>query len=544
MKSSSQYTFAQVPKAQIPRSSFRRTMGWKTTFDSGYLVPIYVDEALPGDTFNLKLSTFARLSTPVVPIMDNVYMDFFFFAVPLRLVWDNFQKFMGEQAKPTDSIDYLCPQVKPPTGTSYAVGSLEDYFGIPTGVNDLAVDAFWHRAYNLIWNEWFRDENLQESVDVPTGDGPDESSTYKLLRRGKRHDYFTSCLPFAQKGDPASIGLAGTAPVIGNGNAIGLESNRNTGFLSAPNQTSFSTLMFKDVSTVGDLSIETGRAKSTALTDTPNSLVSLSPYASESGIVADLSQATSVTINSLREAFAVQRALERLARGGSRYVELLRSCFGVVSPDARLQRPEYLGGGSTPISIHQVAQTSATSDTADTPQGNMAAYGISASSGIGFCKSFTEHSVVIGLACVRADLSYQQGLHRMWSRRNRFDFYWPMFAHLGEQAVLNKEIFAQGNSDDDKVFGYQERWAEYRYGQSRITGKFRSTYAQSLDVWHLAQHFETLPTLNSDFIEEHPPLDRVLAVQDEPQIIYDSLISLNCVRPMPTFSVPGLVDHF
>lgn len=552
MRSASQHIFATVPKANIPRSSFKRDMTWKTAFNSGYLVPIFVDEALPGDTFNLKLTSFMRLSTPVCPFMDNLYCDFHFFAVPIRLIWENFERMLGAQDNPGDSIDYLTPVVN--YTSPVEVGSFGDYIGLPVQGVCKPV-AFWHRAHNLIYNEWFRDENLQDSVDVPTGDGPDDPSIYQLYKRGKRHDYLTSCLPFAQKFEGASIGLAGSAPVYGDGNALPLTSvtgtltNNYVGYLGSGTVNGLgSSLSVRDgiYNSQAYQSFAMGSTMNgTGTTYTANRPLGVPTKAQVSGqsvgLVADLTEASAVTINSLREAFAVQRWCERCARGGTRFTELLRAHFGVVSPDARLQRPEYLGGGSTPIQIHSVAQTSATDDTS--PQGNLAAYGVGGAR-VGFTKSFVEHSVIIGYASVRADLTYQQGLHRMFSRRNKFDFYWPVFCNLGEQAVLNKEIYFNGDADDDKVFGYQERWAEYRYGQSRITGKLRSGVDGSLDVWHLAQYFETRPALNSQFIEEAPPVERVLAVQDEPQIIYDSLISLNCVRPMGTYSVPGLVDHF
>lgn len=508
------HQFSQIPKADIPRSKFNRTHGYKTTFDSGYLIPFYVDEALPGDTFNLKANLFARLATPIVPIMDNMFMDTFYFAVPIRLIWENWQKFNGEQENPGDSTDYLVPTIKAPS-TGWDVGSLSDYFGLPTGVKDIEVSSFWHRSYNLIWNEWFRDQNLQDSVLVPKGDGPDSNADFKLLRRGKRHDYFTSCLPWPQKGPGVELPLSGNAPVVG------VYPGGNFGVGSATNGAMFS---YKT---------------------SDGGLVNMGAYNPATNLphmYADLSDVTAATINSLRQAFQLQKFYERDARGGTRYTEILRSHFGVVSPDARLQRPEYLGGSSTRIQINPVQQTSSTDST--TPQGNLAAFGIVANSHHGFNKSFVEHCVIIGLVNVRADLTYQQGIPRMFSRQSRFDFYWPAFAHLGEQAVLNKEIYAQGTSADDEPFGYQERWAEYRYFPSKITGKFRSTYAQSLDVWHLSQKFDSLPVLNDEFIQDKPPIKRVIAVQEEPEFIFDSYLELNCARPMPVYSTPGLIDHF
>lgn len=525
MRSVMAHQFSQIPRAEIQRSSFNRSHGYKTTFDSGYLVPFYIDEVLPGDTFNLKCTLFARLATPIVPFMDNMFMETFFFFVPNRLLWDNWQKFNGEQENPGDSTDFLIPTIKN-TG-SFTVGGIADYFGIPTGVNNLEVNALPFRAYNLIYNEWFRDENLQDSLPVEKGDGPDDVADYKLVRRGKRHDYFTSALPWPQKGPGVEIPLGTKAPVLG------FQTNS-----AIPNILTMGGMPYSNVSS-GDSRyyVETFSSGSVSKTTVPASLSS-----NVEGVYADLTSATAYTINSLRQAFQIQRLYERDARGGTRYTEILRAHFGVVSPDARLQRPEYLGGSSSPININPVQQTSATDSTS--PQGNLAAFGLTSSKIHGFTKSFVEHGYIIGLVNVRADLTYQQGLQRLWSRQTRFDFYWPALAHLGEQAVLNKEIYAQGTAADDDVFGYQERYAEYRYYPSLITGKFRSTYAQPLDMWHLSQKFDSLPTLSAQFIEDNPPVSRVIAVQDEPQFLLDTYFSLNCVRPMPVYSVPGLVDHF
>lgn len=516
------HQFSQVPKADIPRSSFDRSHGYKTTFDSGLLIPVLVDEALPGDTFTVNMTGFARMATPLHPIMDNAYVNSFFFAVPIRLVWDNWQKFNGEQTNPGDSTDYLTPEVVAPASGGWTAGSLSDYFGLPVGVNSLRSSAFWHRSYNLIWNEWFRDQNLQDSVPVPTGDGPDAPTDYTLLRRGKRHDYFTSSLPWPQKGESVSIPLGTAAPI----EAV---------------SPYYPTFTLGAQSNMALMTPASGLA--TQWNATPGSAGI--PLWENTRLEANLTEATAATINQLRQAFQIQRLYERDARGGTRYTEIVRSHFGVVSPDARLQRPEYLGGGQSPINIHQVTQTSATGQTgAETPQGNLAAFGTSVMSNHGFSKSFTEHCVIIGMICVRTDLNYQQGINRMWSRRGRFDYYWPALSHIGEQAVLSKEIYADGTAGDESVWGYQERYAEYRYKPSMVTGQMRSSYAQSLDTWHWAQDFETRPNLNAAFMEERPPIARTIAVPTEPEFIGDFYFKMRCARPMPLYGVPGFMDHF
>lgn len=529
------HKFSEVPSANIMRSMFDRSHGYKTTFDAGKLIPVYVDEALPGDTFNMRMTAFARMATPIFPIMDNIQMDIHFFAVPLRLIWDNFQKFCGEQTDPGDSIDYLVPTCDAPASTGYDTSDLQDYMGIPTGVANLEHSNLFCRAYNLIYNEWYRDENLIDSVVVDTDDGPDTDTDYVLLNRGKRHDYFTSCLPWPQKGDAVSIPLGTTAPMTQN------EIDINRIDTTAPT--------FTDGTSVGALKFLSGNTNvqwSASPSSTGSAYWTTSTGSNLEGdvssLTADLSSATAATVNQLREAFQVQKLLEKDARAGTRYTEILRSHFGVTSPDQRLQRPEYLGGGSRPVNITPIAQTSSTDAT--TPQGNLAAMGTTAHEGAGFVKSFTEHCVILGICSVRADLTYQQGLDRMFSRSDRYDFYWPSLAHIGEQAVLNKEIYADGSANDDAVWGYQERFAEYRYKPSRITGIFRSNDPNSLDSWHLSQEFASLPTLNETFITETPPIDRCIALPTQPHFLFDAHFNLKCARPMPMFGVPGLIDHF
>ncbi|ALS03742.1 VP1 [Gokushovirus WZ-2015a] len=568
--------FSQIPNSPIQRSVFDRSHDYKTTLDSGYLIPFFVDEVLPGDTFKLRVNAFVRMNTLIAPFMDNVFMDTFFFFVPTRLVWDNWQRFCGEQKNPGDSTDFLIPSL---SGTNtFTNGSIFDYMGLPTGVPldpaNTPINALPFRAYNLIYNEWFRDENLIDSITVLTNDGPDPISNYTLRKRAKRHDYFTSALPWPQKGPSVDVGLTGNAPIVGFGddsrwnfssndtysgtqaifgNPVDIQDN--IGLQVFTNRKMFSTGMMVPIMQEKN---QSGRWANIGNQDQSNG-DNISPtrairgegfylpngiLKNSSGVTpyADLSGVSAITINDLRQAFQIQKFYEKWARGGSRYTETLRVMFNVISPDARLQRPEYLGGTHSRVNLVPTAQTSSTDSVS--PQSNLSAFGVLGDSAHGFNKSFVEHGYVIGLVCLRADITYQQGLNRMWSRRQLFDFYWPTLAHLGEQVVYNREIYTQGTADDNGVFGYQERYAEYRYKPSMITGKLRSTDAQTLDIWHLAQKFDTLPKLNQDFIEENPPINRVIAVQNEPQFFADFWFDLKTSRPMPVYSVPGLVDHF
>lgn len=553
MKSHMVHQFSQIPQANIPRSHFSRPSSYKTTFDGGYLVPFFLDNALPSDTFSLTSKFLIRFSSPLIaPIMDNLYCDVFFFAVPYRLLWDNWERFCGERVSPDDVYNGSVPTVQfnPQADNTH---SLLDYFGIPvanltkhSSAASVKVNALPFRAYNLIYQTWFKDENLQEAPYLYTGDANQVIANYPLRRRGKRHDYFTSCLPWPQKGPESIIAIGGNAPVYGNGKALGLQFmdqssvthfglatiNASSGATSSVSFAGLHTATFGD-NPIGNVPTGTSR------TFKGNSSIGVTPNKDNSGLIADLSAVNPIPINDFRRAVALQHWYEALARGGSRYREICRAVFGAVSPDARLQIPEYLGGGSFPIDFKTVEQTSATGASSDTPQGNLAAFGLGADT-IGFTKSFTEHCVILGLLSVRADLTYQQGLDRMWTQSTLEDFYWPQFSGLGEQTVLSREIYMDGSAADRDVFGYQERYAEYRYKPSRITGKLNSEYTNPLDAWHLAQSFASRPVLNDSFIQDNPPLDRVVAVPAEPHFILDSFHDLDCARPMPLYGVPGL----
>lgn len=539
--------FSMAPQVSIGRSRMNRNQSIKFSFNTGLLIPFYVDEVLPGDTHKIKTNKVVRLQTPLTPIMDNMYLDTYYFFVPNRLVWEHWKEFNGENtASPwTPSVEYTIPQL---TTTDYAVpiGSALDYMGVPTGVKGLSFSALPERAYKLIWNEWFRDQNLQYPVPVPTGDASNivsinagtpldgSSAAYRigaLVSVSKFHDYFTSALPSPQKGPDVSIQLLGDSfPVVSDGNPIGFSAtadgtvvdtlargSASPGFASGNLNAYFST-----TGTVGD------------------DLYAADP----SGYKVDISTITLATINQLRTAFQLQKLYEKDARGGTRYTEILKTHFGVTSPDSRLQRPEYLGGNRIPINFNQVVQSS---ESNTSPQGTTAAYSLTADMHDDFVQSFTEHGYILGLCCVRYDHTYQQGLERFWSRQTRFDFYWPVFAHLGEQAILNKEIYADGSSADDEVFGYQEAWADYRYKPNRVAGEMRSSATASLDVWHLADDYNSLPSLSAGWIiEDKTNVDRVLSVASSVsnQLFADFYVQNETTRPMPVYSIPGLIDHF
>lgn len=541
--------FATLPKVDISRSTFDRSASLKTSFNVGQIVPFFIDEVLPGDTFDIKTSKVVRMPSLITPIMDNIYLDTYYFFVPNRLVWSHWKEFNGENTESAwlPKTEYEIPQLTAPVG-GWSVGTIADYFGIPTGVSGLSVSALPFRAYALIMNEWFRDQNLSDPLSIPVDDatvqGVNTGTFVTDVAKGglpytaaKYHDYFTSCLPSPQKGPDVEIPVAEVSnfPVVPLNNKFvdsSLISSNARYHAVFPGQSGV-----EQWTSIGFDS--SGNQVNSGATSGQGSPIIDNLWAITSG------GAQAATINQLRLAFQVQKLYERDARGGTRYIEILKSHFGVTSPDARLQRPEYLGGNRLPITINQVLQQSGTLD-AGTPQGTPTGQSLTTDVHGDFKKSFVEHGYIIGVMVARYDHTYQQGIERFWSRKSRFDFYWPVFANIGEQAVLNKEIYAQGSAKDEEVFGYQEAWADYRYKPNRVTGEMRSQYPQSLDVWHLADDYDSLPSLSDSWIrEDSGTIDRVLAVsqKNSNQLFADIYVENRCTRPMPMYSIPGLIDH-
>lgn len=537
----------------ISRSTFDRSHSVKLSFNTGDVIPFYVDEVLPGDTFNVKTSKVVRMQSLITPFMDNIYLDTYFFFVPNRLVWQHWKEFNGEntQSPWIPSTEYQIPQITSPVSTGWSVGTIADYMGIPTGVPNLSVSALPFRAYALIMNEWFRDQNLTDPLDIPVNDATvagvntgnyimDTAKGGLPFKAAKYHDYFTSCLPSPQKGPDVMIPVAsaGNLPVRALSDLIPYQATDSglQGFTSRYNP---STAEADSVYMSGVGSDDTGNLYwNIASQGSVSDFVPANLWAISSG------ESQAATINQLRLAFQIQKLYEKDARGGTRYIEILKAHFGVTSPDARLQRPEYLGGNRIPINVNQIVQQSQTTD--QSPQGNPVGLSLTSDTHSDFTKSFVEHGFVIGLMVARYDHTYQQGIERFWSRKDRFDYYWPVFANIGEQAVLNKEIYAQGTAQDDEVFGYQEAWADYRYKPNRVAGEMRSSYAQSLDVWHLGDDYTQLPTLSDSWIrEDSSNVNRVLAVseQNANQFFADIYIQNRSTRPMPVYSIPGLIDH-
>ena len=557
--------FARNPtRIDRSRSRFNRSSSYKTTFNVGDLVPFYVDEVLPGDTFTVDSSRVVRMQTLLTPMMDNIYLDTYYFFVPNRLTWQHWRELMGENSQSAwiPEVEYSVPQVTAPEG-GWQVGTIADYMGIPTGVSNLSVSALPFRAYALICNEWFRDENLLDPLNIPVTDANvvgSNGNNYitdcvkggKPFIAAKYHDYFTGCLPAPQKGPDVTISvldganlpvrpLSETVPGFSSGGSV------PSGWSPLLTSSTASAGKFNGPGYLGSSSASDPGKYDAYFFDPSNPPAGAASYGSYPVNLWALTEGNLpvATINQLRMAFQIQKLYERDARGGTRYIEILKSHFGVTSPDARLQRPEYLGGNRIPININQVVQSSAT-EGSGTPQGNTAAYSLTTDSHSDFTKSFVEHGFVIGLMVARYDHTYQQGLERFWSRKDRFDYYWPVFANIGEQAVLNKEIYAQGTSKDDEVFGYQEAWADYRYKPSRVTGEMRSSYPQSLDVWHLADDYAALPSLSASWIQEDAAtVNRVLAVDQSNamQLFCDIYVRNLTTRPMPLYSIPGLIDH-